>query len=76
MIHHVTGHSHPWVAAFPDEVAMRGFLSLLADIATRLEMARSRVLRCSRRTTTCFSRPSTRTSVPACGTFTVATRSD
>jgi REP element-mobilizing transposase RayT len=33
LIHHVTGHSNPEVAAFPDVAAIRGFLALLAGIA-------------------------------------------
>jgi len=37
MIQHVTGHSHPWVDAFPDELSMRGFLSLLGETAESLE---------------------------------------
>src|SRR5688572_1850601 len=30
LVHHVTGHSIPEQAAFPDDEARRGFLSLLA----------------------------------------------
>ena len=36
LIHHVTGHSHRTVDAFPDEPSLLGFLSLLADTALRL----------------------------------------
>ena len=33
LYHHVTGHSHPTRVAFPDDVALRGFLALLATTA-------------------------------------------
>src|SRR5688500_18675647 len=34
LIHHVTGHSNPEVDAFPDDVAIRSFLALLANVAS------------------------------------------
>ena len=37
LIHHVTGHSIVEQAAFPDDEARRGFLSLLVSAARRLE---------------------------------------
>ena len=36
LIHHVTGHSHVDIAAFPDDTARRGFLTLLARAASDL----------------------------------------